>query len=181
MLPGKSGKILVVDDDKDVLFTAKLALKGHFERVDTLHRPGLIPESLASCQYDVVLLDLNFARGSTSGKEGLEWIRRILQIDPRINIITTTAYGEINLAVQVMKHGAADFLVKPWNKEQLVEAVRNAIYMKSNKSKDKTFSIPGSTVDSGEIKHQEIISRSPVMACGMSTACSISGSKTVDK
>jgi len=162
MLPGKSGKILVVDDDKDVLFTAKLVLKRHFERVDTLHRPGLIPESLASCQYDVVLLDLNFTRGSTSGKEGLEWIRRILQIDPRINIITTTAYGEINLAVQVMKHGAADFLVQPWNKDHLIVSIQNIIQNKDQKHRgDKISDKP---FNSGRTGPQEMISRSPVMA-----------------
>ena len=69
---------------------------------------------------------MNFTRGSTSGKEGLEWLEKILRIDPDACVLTTTAYGEINLAVQAMKKGAVDFLIKPWNKEQLVASVHNA-------------------------------------------------------
>jgi DNA-binding NtrC family response regulator len=163
MYSEKSGKILVIDDDKDVLFTAKLVMKEFFTRIDTVERPGLIPEYLHSCKYDVILLDMNFSRGSTSGKEGLEWLGRILQIDPCVSIITTTAYGEINLAVQAMKLGAVDFLVKPWNKEQLVASVQNAVWLKDQKHKNKTESVSAQE-DSGKLHYQEIISHSPVMA-----------------
>jgi two-component system response regulator HydG len=160
----KSGRILVIDDDKDVLFTARLVMKGLFDRVDTIERPGSIPEYLKSCKYDVVLLDMNFSKGCTSGKEGLEWIGRILQIDPGVSIITTTAYGEISLAVQAMKLGAVDFLVKPWNKDQLIFSVRNAISLKSQTRKNKNESVKTIQQDSGTDHHQEMISRSPVMA-----------------
>ena len=98
----RSGKVLVVDDDKDVLFTAALVLRGLCEKVDTLDRPWLIPEYLKSDKYDVVLLDMNFSKGSTSGREGLEWLGKIHKIDPAICVLTTTAYGEINLAVQAI-------------------------------------------------------------------------------
>ena len=117
--------ILVVDDDTDVLYTAKIVLKGLFGKVDTLTRPSFIPDCLRDTRYDLILLDMNFARGITSGKEGLEWLVRILQIDPEIRVITTTAYGEIDLAVQAMKLGAVDFIIKPWNKDQLIATVRN--------------------------------------------------------
>jgi DNA-binding NtrC family response regulator len=153
----KSGKILVIDDDKDVLFTARLVMKGLFERVDTLERPGSIPEYLRSCKYDVILLDMNFSKGCTSGKEGLEWLGRIFQIDPGVCIIPTTAYGEINLA-------AVDFLVKPWNKEQLVTSVRNAISLKVKPRKNKNESTKTGLEDSETDHHQEIICRSLVMA-----------------
>ena len=125
-----SGKILVIDDDNDVLYTARLVLKGLFKKVDTINKPCLIPESMAACQYDVVLLDMNYDRGVTSGAEGLKWLRNILQSDPQTIVLTTTAYGEINLAVQAMKIGASDFLIKPWNSEQLVAAVRNGISLR---------------------------------------------------
>jgi two-component system, NtrC family, response regulator HydG len=118
--------ILVVDDDTDVLYTAKLVLKGLFGKVDTLSRPTFIPDCLRDTRYDLILLDMNFARGITSGKEGLEWLVRILQIDPEVRVITTTAYGEIDLAVQAMKFGAVDFIIKPWNKDQLIATVGNA-------------------------------------------------------
>jgi len=117
--------ILVVDDDNDVLYTAKLVLKGLFARVDTLSRPGFISECLRDCKYDLILLDMNFSRGITSGKEGLEWLQKILIIDPEARVITTTAYGEIDLAVKAMKLGAIDFIIKPWNKDQLIASVKN--------------------------------------------------------
>ena len=124
MKTDKFCSILVVDDDADVLYTAKLVLKGLFGKVDTLSRPAFIPECLRDSKYDVILLDMNFARGITSGKEGLDWLVKILEIDPEARIITTTAYGEIDLAVQAMKLGAVDFIIKPWNKDQLIAAVR---------------------------------------------------------
>lgn len=174
MKSDSSGRVLIVDDDRDVLFTARLALKGLFEKVDAIDRPGLIPEFLKACRYDVILLDMNFSRGDTSGKEGLEWLDRILRMDPEVRVLATTAYGEINLAVQAMKKGAADFIVKPWNKTQLTASVQNAVRQKVLKSTGKTKS-PGA--DPGENpegrnpegkhpegRHPEIISRSPAMA-----------------
>jgi two-component system, NtrC family, response regulator HydG len=135
--------ILVVDDDNDVLYTARLVLKGLFGKVDTLSRPGYIPDCLKSCRYDLILLDMNFSRSDTSGKEGLVWLGKILQIDPDVKVITTTAYGEIGLAVQAMKSGAVDFITKPWNKDQLISSIRNVfsqenIRKKLNKNKSKT-------------------------------------------
>ena len=159
-----SGNILIVDDDNDVLYTARLILRDLFGKVDTLNRSALIPEFLKSSKYDVIILDMNFTRGNTSGKEGLEWLGRILRLDPDVCVITTTAYGEISLAVQTMKEGAMDFLIKPWNKDQLICAVQRAMALRSekqdvNKTKNKN---PG-TLSQGKIRHPGIISRSPVM------------------
>lgn len=164
MKSDSSGKILVVDDDRDVLFTARLVMKGLFEKVDTLDRPRQIPEFLKACRYDVILLDMNFSRGDTSGKEGLEWLDRILHIDPEVRVLATTAYGEINLAVQAMKRGAADFIVKPWNKAQLIASVQNAVRLKALKNEDKTNSPGAEPGKTRKGTHPEIISRSPVMA-----------------
>ena len=77
---------------------------------------------------------MNFSRGDTSGKEGLAWLERILHIDPEARVLATTAYGEINLAVQAMKMGASDFIVKPWNKEHLIASVENVIHLKALKN-----------------------------------------------
>jgi DNA-binding NtrC family response regulator len=164
MKSDSSGKILVVDDDRDVLFTARLVMKGLFEKVDTLERPGLIPEFLKSCKYDVVILDMNFSRGDTSGKEGIAWLERILHIDPGACVLATTAYGEINLAVQAMKMGASDFIVKPWNKEHLIASVQNVMHLKDLKKTDQVTN-PGTEAGvAGKCKYPEIISRSKVMA-----------------
>ena len=160
-----SGNILIVDDDNDVLYTARLILRDLFGKVDTLNRSGLIPEYFKSCKYDVVVLDMNFTRGSTNGMEGLEWLGKILRIDPDVCVITTTAYGEISLAVQTMKEGAMDFLIKPWNKEQLICAVQRAMSLRGEKQENKkTKSKNAGTPGSNRLRYPEIISRSPVMA-----------------
>ena len=165
MRSDRSGNILVVDDDNDVLYTARLVLRGLFAKVDTLDRPGLIPEYLKACKYDVILLDMNFTRGNTTGKEGLEWLGKILRIDPDVRVLTTTAYGEINLAVQAMKMGAADFLTKPWNREQLVTSVQNVVSIKhEHKDVTRIKRNHGDAINSSSINYPEIISRSPIMA-----------------
>lgn len=164
MRSDSSGKILVVDDDRDVLFTARLVMKSLFEKVDTLERPGLIPEFLKACKYDVVILDMNFSRGDTSGKEGIAWLERILHIDPEAHVLATTAYGEINLAVQAMKMGASDFIVKPWDKEHLISSVQNVIRLKSLRHADGVKSPDIEADASRKGKYPEIISRSKIMA-----------------
>ncbi len=165
MKSDRSGSVLVIDDDNDVLYTARLVLRGLFEKVDTLDRPGLIPEYLKANRYEVILLDMNFSRGTTSGKDGIEWLEKILKFDPEACVLTTTAYGEINLAVQAMKMGAVDFIIKPWNKMQLVASVQNAVILshaqkheKYNKNKHNDAEI------SRMKKYPDIISKSPVMA-----------------
>ena len=165
MKSDESGSVLVVDDDNDVLYTARLVLRGLFAKVDTLDRPDLIPNYLKTCKYDVILLDMNYTRGSTSGKEGLDWLEKILRIDPNACILTTTAYGDINLAVQAMKIGAVDFITKPWNREQLVTSVSNVIHLnqvESGVNKPKRNKV-GSGI-SVNLKYPEVKSRSPIMA-----------------
>ena len=160
-----SGNILIIDDDNDVLYTARLILRDLFGKVDTLNRSSLIPEFLKSSKYDVIVLDMNFTRGNTSGKEGLEWLGKILRIDPDVCVITTTAYGEINLAVQTMKEGAMDFLIKPWKKDQLICSVQRAMALSSEKLEvRKTKSKNPGDSSSERIRYPRIISRSPVMA-----------------
>lgn len=133
----KQGKILIIDDDKDVLYTAKMILKQHYEAVITEDTPNRIESLLSKDYYDVILLDMNFKPGSTEGNEGLFWLKQIKKINPDTNIILNTAYGDINLAVQAMKEGAIDFLVKPWEKEKLLSTV-NTVYNLSKSKKEVT-------------------------------------------
>ena len=164
MKTDSSCNILVVDDDNDVLYTAKLVLKGIFGKVDTLSRPEFIPECLRDCNYDLILLDMNFARGNTSGKEGLAWLVRILEINPEARVITTTAYGEIDLAVQAMKLGAVDFIIKPWNKDQLLASIRNVFAQNRIDKADKKHK--DNRPDSDHIqnsRYPEIFSKSASM------------------
>ena len=121
-----AGNILIVDDDEHVLLTSKMILKNYFEKIDTLLSPKTLESNLKLTDYDVVLLDMNFKAGVTSGNEGIFWMNRIRQISPQTQVVMQTAYSDIELAVKSIKEGAVDFLPKPWDKEKLVATVINA-------------------------------------------------------
>lgn len=129
----KSGYVLVIDDDEDVLITAKMILRNQFENVQVESSPKQLETIIKTKNPDVVILDMNFKTGATSGNEGLFWLREIKKIDPEIQVIMNTAYGDIQLAVECMKDGAIDFLVKPWEKEKLLSTVRNVFDLKESK------------------------------------------------
>ncbi|MCB0286898.1 MAG: response regulator, partial [Calditrichaeota bacterium] len=120
------GKILIVDDDEDVLISAKLLLKKHSNLVHTENDPTQIPTLLKNEQYDVILLDMNFSGDQTSGSEGFFWLNRILTIEPSAVVILFTAYGDVNLAVRAIKEGATDFVMKPWENEKLLATLSAA-------------------------------------------------------
>jgi DNA-binding NtrC family response regulator len=125
-MASRIGRILVVDDDSGVLTAARLLLKRHFAVVQTESDPERLPELLRA-GFDVVLLDMNFARGADSGAEGLEWLERILKIEPGMVIVLMTAYGDVATAVQAIKSGATDFVLKPWQNEKLLATVTSAL------------------------------------------------------
>jgi len=123
----KNGKILIIDDNEDLLFAAKLFLKQHFAVVQTESSPEKIPSIMASGKFDVILLDMNFTEDVTSGHEGFFWLSRILGIDPSAVIILITAFADFDMAVRAIKEGAADFIVKPWQNEKLLATVSAAM------------------------------------------------------
>lgn len=123
----KVGRVLVVDDDKDVLQASRLLLKQHFAIVDTETSPDRLPELLQNVRYDAILLDMNFARDVSSGEEGFYWLDRILTIDPSAVIVLITAFGDVDLAVRAIKAGATDFVLKPWQNEKLLATVSAAV------------------------------------------------------
>jgi DNA-binding NtrC family response regulator len=112
--------ILVVDDDADVLTAARLLLRQYFEKVLTTEDPNAIPDLMAGERVDVFLVDMNFAIGRNRGIEGLNCLEQILGIDPDAVVVLMTAFGDLNTAVQAMREGAADFILKPWQNEKLV-------------------------------------------------------------
>ncbi len=120
MLPVQPGRLLVVDDEEDILLAARLLLKRHFASVDTLSDPAAVPERVRRNDFDVLLLDMNFASGAQEGKEGLEVLAEVLRLDPQAVVVLITAHADVALAVDAMKRGAADFVTKPWENERLL-------------------------------------------------------------
>lgn len=132
------GKILMIDDDEDVLLAAKLLLKKHAHQVIIEKNPKKIPFLLNNDTYDVILLDMNFSKDITSGKEGYYWLSQILEHDPDAVVILITAFGDVEMAVKALKEGATDFVLKPWQNEKLLATVSTAIKLKhSYKEVDK--------------------------------------------
>ena len=132
------GKILIIDDNEDVLLAAKLLLKKHAHDVIIEKNPKKIPFLMNNDTYDVILLDMNYSQDITSGKEGFFWLEKILEIDPSAVVILITAFGDVEMAVKALKVGATDFVLKPWQNEKLLATISSAIKLKkSYKEVDK--------------------------------------------
>ena len=129
----KTGKILIVDDDEDVLYSARLLLKQHYAIVRIEKDPEQIPSILKEEKYDVILLDMNFTGDSTSGVEGFNWLDKILEIDSSAIVILITGFGNIEMAVKAIKKGATDFVLKPWQNEKLLATISSAMKLSQSK------------------------------------------------
>ena len=143
-MASKKGKILVVDDNAGIRQALKILLPMHFAEVETLPSPVTLVSTLERFRPDVVLLDMNFNTSINTGNEGLYWAGEIKKMMPEVEVVLFTAYADIQLAVEGMKRGAFDFIVKPWENEKLVE-VLTAARDKARKAKGPV--IPGLTGD----------------------------------
>ncbi|MCH9695326.1 MAG: sigma-54 dependent transcriptional regulator [Gammaproteobacteria bacterium] len=123
----KTGTILIVDDDEDILTAGRLLLRRAFATVETSNNPEQIPDFLASRTFDAVLLDMNFGPGESSGTQGMQWLQHILKIDPQMVVVMITAHGSMSTAVEAMKLGATDFVAKPWRNEKVIATVSAAV------------------------------------------------------
>lgn len=122
-----NASILVIDDQEDILFASKMLLKKHFENIYTLNNPKNVVELLAKNTIDVVLLDMNYRIGFEDGKEGLYLLREIKTLSPKTVVILMTAFGKVETAVEGLKSGAFDYILKPWENEKLLSVVKNAV------------------------------------------------------
>ncbi len=129
----KYGKILIVDDDVDVLQAARLFLKQHVSLVHTEKDPQRLPLLIQNESYDVVLLDMNFTRDVTSGQEGFYWLGKILELDPQAVVVLITAYGDVDMAVRAIKEGATDFILKPWQNQKLLATLSAALRLRRSR------------------------------------------------
>jgi DNA-binding NtrC family response regulator len=132
-MSNKHGNILVVDDNEDILLAARLLLRKHAESVHTEKNPEKIPRLVEDNNFDVILLDMNFTRDVSSGKEGFAWLNKILEIDPKAVVVLITAYGDVQMAVRAIKEGAVDFVQKPWQNEKLLATISAAMNLRATR------------------------------------------------
>ena len=128
----KYGTLVVVDDNEAVLTALRMALEPLFAQVRTLNTPELLVQTLDKGEVDMVLLDMNFSLGVNSGHEGLFWLRALRKRYPSVPVVLLTAYADVQLAVRGLKAGAADFIVKPWDNEDLVRKLRDVLEQQNN-------------------------------------------------
>lgn len=128
------GKILIVDDNQDILFALNLLLKPHVEAVKVTTQPERTIHFVETFNPDVILLDMNFTKDADSGQEGLHWLKKIKEVDPDAVVIFITAYSDTEKAVQAIKAGAVDFIPKPWEKEKLLATVSSAIELRRSRT-----------------------------------------------
>lgn len=129
----KHGKILIVDDNVDVLLSLNMLLKSHVEKIQVISDPERIPEFMASLDPDVILLDMNFKRDAISGEEGYEWLQKIQEIKSDAVVLFITAYVDTEKAVRAIKAGAVDFLPKPWDNNKLLATVESALELSDSR------------------------------------------------
>lgn len=133
----KDSTILITDDDPDVLTAVRLLLKPLVKEIVTEKNPDNLPALLSRQNFDLVLLDMNFKSAINTGNEGFFWLNKMRSLRPELCVIMITAYGDIDLAVRSLKQGAADFVIKPWHNELLIETIKEAIKPKGKVSLSK--------------------------------------------
>ena len=127
------GKILIIDDNEDVLFALNLLLEPYTEKIKVTTQPARIGHFMTTFQPDVILLDMNFRRDAISGQEGFDCLEQILRIDPQAVVVFMTAYADTDKAVRAIKAGATDFISKPWEKEKLLATLSSALKLSQSR------------------------------------------------
>jgi two-component system response regulator HydG len=154
----KNASILAIDDDPDVLTAVRLLLKTEAAEVVTEKNPENMRSLLSKRTFDIILLDMNFNSSINTGNEGLFWLRKLREFGSDAAVIMITAYGDIDLAVRSLKEGAADFVVKPWHNERLINTIREAL-RKNDSKKGNT----GYVAATDSIIGSELLGESEVM------------------
>ena len=132
-----TASVLIVDDDEDILTAGRLLLKRHYDPVHVTSEPSQIPELMRANDYQVILLDMNFSPGASSGEAGLRWLEEILRLDPDAVVVLITAHGGVETAVEAMKSGATDFVAKPWDNGKLLATISSAAKLRESRLEAK--------------------------------------------
>src|SRR6266850_1587422 len=158
-------KILIADDQADVLAALRLLLKGERFQIETASSPAVVMKAVDSQELDVILIDLNYARDTTSGSEGLDLLSRIRVVDPTLPVVVMTAWGSVDLAVEAMRRGARDFIQKPWDNARLLAVLRTQIELAQALRRGQRLEAENLTLrdDSAAAKLPQIVADSPAM------------------
>lgn len=159
----KKGKILVVDDNEDILFALNLLLAPHVEKVKVTTQPSRIEYFMTNFMPDVILLDMNFSRDAVNGDEGFECLKRILKQDPEAIVVFMTAYTDTDKVVRAIKAGATDFVSKPWEKEKLLATLSTAVKLSESQKKVRKMKEQIDALNGQADKQPEMIGKSPAM------------------
>lgn len=156
--------ILIIDDDEDVLLSAKLLLKKHYTNIITRSNPKEINQILSKEHIDVIVLDMNYRIGFNDGKEGIYWLKHILTINPEMVVVLMTAYGEVELAVDAIKNGAFDFILKPWTNEKFLATIHAGLELSKSNQKLSILKHTNKTLlKNDDVKFGPIIGKSKAM------------------
>ena len=163
------GKILIVDDNEDVLFALNLLLESHVEKVKVTTQPSRIEHFMKTFEPDVILLDMNFRRDAISGQEGFDCLEQILKMDSQAVVLFMTAYADTEKAVRAIKAGATDFIPKPWEKEKLLATLSSAIKLRESRREVKQLKERMEALSGPDGEVPEMIGRSEAMQQVFST------------
>ena len=171
----RKGKVLVIDDNEDILFALSLLLKPLVEDIRVTRQPEQIDRFYDLIHPDVVLLDMNFRRDAISGEEGFEWLEHILHHDPQAVVILMTAYADADKAVRALKSGATDFITKPWNNSKLLATLFAGIELSRERHKSRLLEQRMEVAASpfGAMAAPTIIGESPVMQRVLQTVAQV--------
>lgn len=159
----KKDKLLIVDDNKEILKALQFLLMSEFDFIETISNPNQLYSELERTSFDIVLLDMNFKSGINTGNEGLFWLKEIKKRSPQVEVVMITAYGDVELAVKSLKEGAFDFIIKPWDNAKLKATLDAACRMRSS-------NIQISTLKSREKILKQEANRSKPLIIGKSPA-----------
>ena len=159
----KKGKLLIIDDNEDILFALNLLLEPYMEQIRVATQPERIDHFMRTFIPDIILLDMNFKRDAISGQEGFYWLEKIKKIDPDVVVLFMTAYSDTDKAVRAIKAGATDFIPKPWEKEKLLATLSSALELRESRAEVRNLKKQVEILSSPEDAGFEIIGESEPM------------------
>ncbi len=157
------GRLLIIDDNEDVLFALNLLLEPYAEKIKITTSPENVEYFINSFNPDIILLDMNFSKDAISGQEGYYWLERILKIDPDAIVILMTAYSDTDKAVKAIKSGAIDFISKPWEKERLLSTLSSAMKLRNSRTEVNSLKKQVAAMALEKERNYEIVGESEAM------------------